>query len=462
MSYTINLPNGTTLGTIADGTIDNTHTSLTLVGRNYSNYGQIISNDLIALLVNFAYNVNPSNPQAGQLWYDTTTNNSRLKLYTGSEWKNVGSCTSQSSAPITTVAGDLWWDSGNQQLYVYNGTSPYNVAGWILVGPQRNGSGAVWEQLYDTGNNPHDVLSIKLDGVRTAVISADTFTSNTSITGIGTAIRAGYNVSSVYTIYGTANNASYLGFQPAANYFRNDLNNLGTGSLTLTSNAGIILGSLSNFSANVNGTDGSGRLYNTFSGGNVSFYVNATTGGVTRGLYVSGSDGKAYVGVDPTSALGVASKQYVDNRFINANLWGVSTAVTAPTGTANTWIATTEWVTNNSGFLKNKIYDSVNTYIAVNDTGAGNALVVIDGSIVATADSAGFNLQSGATAITQSQDYTSTGSSSVATTQYVKTASAWWGNSTHRSAKIVSTDAPVLGVNDSGSHDGDFWFQIAI
>jgi hypothetical protein len=32
----------------------------------------------------------------------------------------------------------------------------------------------------------------------------------------------------------------------------------------------------------------------------------------------------------------------------------------------------------------------------------------------------------------------------VATTQFVKTASTWWGNSTHRSAKWISTDEPNL------------------
>ena len=74
MSYIINLPNGQTLGTVLDGTINNTATSLTLVGRNYSGYGQIIQNDLVALLVNFAYSVSPSNPNTGQIWYDTGNN----------------------------------------------------------------------------------------------------------------------------------------------------------------------------------------------------------------------------------------------------------------------------------------------------------------------------------------------------------------------------------------------------
>ncbi len=54
MSYTITKTDGTTLGTILDGTINTSFTSLTLIGRNYANYGQLIANDLEALLENFA------------------------------------------------------------------------------------------------------------------------------------------------------------------------------------------------------------------------------------------------------------------------------------------------------------------------------------------------------------------------------------------------------------------------
>ena len=449
MSYTITLPNGQTLGSVADGTIDNTHTSLTLVGRNYSGYGQIIQNDLIALLVNFAYSVSPSNPQTGQIWFDTA--NTIAKVWTGSVWKNLGSCTSQATAPSSTIPGDLWFDSLNKQLYVYDGTTPYAAAGWILVGPGYsvvNGKSTAIRETINDGSTNQPVTSIYLDGVRTAIISAINFTPATPITGF-TTISAGWNMSSNYTIYGTANNASYLGAQPAANYFRNNLNNVGTGSLTLQSNAGVILGSLSNFNANVNSTDGSGRLYNTFSGGNVSFYVNATSGGTTRGLYVSGADGKAYVTVDPTGALGVASKQYVDNSFINANLWGVSTAITAPAGTANTMVATTEFVINNSGFYKYKIY-SGSSYMWVDSTSAN---IVISGATVATASASGFNLYNGATATTQGQTYATSGNALVATTQFVKTATTWWGGS----AKFVSNAAPTSG----DGNDGDFWFQYA-
>jgi hypothetical protein len=125
-----------------------------------------------------------------------------------------------------------------------------------------------------------------------------------------------------------------------------------------------------------------------------------------------------------------------------------------PVNTANTAIATTEFVVNNSGFLKNKIYQG-NSYLEILDSSTGSANLVIDGTSVMTASASGVNLVAGATAATQTQTYASTGNGAVATTQYVRTAGTWWDGS----AKFVSTDAPNLGVNDSGSNDGDFWFQ---
>ena len=79
---------------------------------------------------------------------------------------------------------------------------------------------------------------------------------------------------------------------------------------------------------------------------------------------------------------------------------------------------------------------------------------------MATAGTSGFNLTNGATAITQTDTFNGAGNARIATTQFVKTASTWWGNATHRSAKWVSTDEPNPGVNDVGSNNGDIWFQI--
>jgi hypothetical protein len=440
MSYTINLPNGQTLGTVLDGTINNTATSLTLVGRNYSGYGQFIQNSLVALLVNFAYNISPSNPQTGQIWYDT--GNSIAKVWTGTSWKNIGSCTSSATAPSSTIAGDLWWDSVNKQLYCYDGTTPYSLAGWILVGPGYsvvNGKSTAIRETIDTNTGNIAVTSIYLDGIRTAIISASAGTPLAAISGY-TTIQAGWNMNSNYTIFGTANNSSFLGAQPAASYFRNNQNNSGTGNLTISNDTGLTVGAYGQLVANISSNTVS--LHNTVSGslrlvnqGNVALTVTAA--------------GQITVNTDPAVALGVATKQYVDNSFINANLYGVSTAITAPAGTANTMIATTEFVINNSGFNQFKIY-SGSSHMWVAGTTAN---IVVNGTTVLTAASSGVTLANGAVATTQSQAYNTTGDGRIATTEYAKTATTWWGGS----AKFVSNAAPTSG----DGNPGDFWFQFA-
>ena len=90
MSYTITKTSGVTIATILDGTVDTAHTSLTLVGRNYSKYGQLMVDNFVGLLENFAHNISPQNPLSGQIWYDTTGSGS-LKVWTGATWQILGS-----------------------------------------------------------------------------------------------------------------------------------------------------------------------------------------------------------------------------------------------------------------------------------------------------------------------------------------------------------------------------------
>ena len=51
MSYEINKTDGTALVTLTDGTID-TSTSLTLFGKSYSGFGELLNENLIKLLEN--------------------------------------------------------------------------------------------------------------------------------------------------------------------------------------------------------------------------------------------------------------------------------------------------------------------------------------------------------------------------------------------------------------------------
>ena len=84
MAYIVNKTDGTILTTIVDGTIDNT-SSLTLFGKSYSGFGELLNEDLVRLLENSASTASPAAPLRGELWFDTATN--QLKVYDGSAFK---------------------------------------------------------------------------------------------------------------------------------------------------------------------------------------------------------------------------------------------------------------------------------------------------------------------------------------------------------------------------------------
>jgi len=91
MSYTINTTSGNILLTLLDGTLDSS-TGLTLIGRNYTNYGLLQNDNFIRLLENFADNIPPGqsvgpNPLAGTVWYDS--GNATIKSYDSVNWNPV-------------------------------------------------------------------------------------------------------------------------------------------------------------------------------------------------------------------------------------------------------------------------------------------------------------------------------------------------------------------------------------
>ena len=88
MAYIVSKSDGTAI-TVLDGTKDTTSTSITLLGRLAQNYGDQTNENFLHLLENFALTTSPANPIAGQLWYDTGLDN--IKAYTGSAWVTVGS-----------------------------------------------------------------------------------------------------------------------------------------------------------------------------------------------------------------------------------------------------------------------------------------------------------------------------------------------------------------------------------
>src|SRR6056297_1127537 len=129
MSYQINKTNGELLVELVDGQIDTTSTDITLVGRNYKGFGEVLNENFIKLLENFAKTSAPGSPLVGQLWYDTAEE--RLKIYTGETFRSASGAVISQTRP-NLVAGDLWIDSLNNKLYFFAG------ADVVLVGPQYN------------------------------------------------------------------------------------------------------------------------------------------------------------------------------------------------------------------------------------------------------------------------------------------------------------------------------------
>lgn len=58
---------------IEPGQVDTSSTSLALVGRNVTNYGQYFAQNTFSQLCNFASPVQPNSPLVGQTWFDSTT-----------------------------------------------------------------------------------------------------------------------------------------------------------------------------------------------------------------------------------------------------------------------------------------------------------------------------------------------------------------------------------------------------
>ena len=83
MAYTVNKTNSSASPnqyTVQDGVV-NAQTDLSLIGKGYAGYGELIAENFLHLLENFSNSTAPSKPISGQLWWDST--NARLKVYNG-------------------------------------------------------------------------------------------------------------------------------------------------------------------------------------------------------------------------------------------------------------------------------------------------------------------------------------------------------------------------------------------
>jgi microcystin-dependent protein len=273
--------------TVFDNT-SSTDTSLTFPGRNVTGYGQIIAENFLALLENFSSANEPVNPVEGQLWYDST--DGILQIWDNTSWKAASGIQKGPSEPAIpdSKVGELWVDTTNQQLRIYTGTR------WLLVGPSESSVdglryGPVVEGIADSDNITRYILTFYLRDVPVVIISKDSFTPKVVISGFDF-IRSGINISSPATtteietfiggflpkLNGTAKNADALnvgGIEVAAGKFlRTDVVNTTDFGINVRSNTGVVLGVDGTFNISTSAT--AAKIYNSASGSSIDLQTN--------------------------------------------------------------------------------------------------------------------------------------------------------------------------------------------
>jgi hypothetical protein len=304
MSYILNKTDGNVLVTLLDGTTSNV-TGLTFIGRNYPSYGEIQNENFIRLLENFASTLPPGEsvgfaPVAGTLWWDT--GNQKLKVYNGSTFITVSERNSGASAPSIKNVGDQWFDTSNNQLKVWTGTE------WLLIGPAYNSaqgkSGVFVETVTDTTANTHVVVNSYIGNRLVNVISYDpSFTPSPAYTGF-TTIEPGLNVLNTTQLNGTATDSVRVGGLYANVLARTDTSNTFNGDVTVTGN--VIL-----TDANISFANKTLTIQNKNYNGNIDLFVNGATGN-KNALRIDGSTGLISVAGNPITASQIANKNYVD------------------------------------------------------------------------------------------------------------------------------------------------------
>jgi hypothetical protein len=241
MAYQINKTDGTIISTVADGQVDTLSTDLTLIGKNYSGFGESLNENFIKLLENFSSTLAPTYPLRGQIWFDTAEN--KLKVYNGSDFIPVSSATISSTQPETLSIGDLWWDDVGAQLYFFDGTDP------VLLAPaysQTQGlSGLKVASILDNLNQTRVITYLYNNGILLGIFAKDSFTPKIEIIGFTGNIQPGFNAGNLAGIKFnvTCTNSEQLGGAPATTYVRTDTSNIINGQVRISTDLGMVIGS---------------------------------------------------------------------------------------------------------------------------------------------------------------------------------------------------------------------------
>ena len=348
--------------TVEDGTV-NDETSLTFVGRNYTGYGQVVAENFLHLLENFANSTAPLRPVEGQLWYDTSVGVDQLKIYDGTNWVASGGLKKATAEPAVanSTAGDLWVNTESQQLYLFTGTS------WVLVGPEFSDgllTGTQSEAIVGTDDVTYTVLSIKIQNQTAIIVSAQPFVPKTAIPGFRNGINPGMNISAealvglnVLKYWGTAEKAENLVVAgetvSASNFLRGNASSSTNFDLRIKNNEGLKIGTGGQLSIGIDGE--AGVIQHNTSGSNIDFRLR------------SGTSTPTILRIDAAGLVGVNNAAPEEALDVKGNV-----KISSKTGEPQTGVLRVESTVNSSNISTGSIVTTGGLAVALNAYIGGN------------------------------------------------------------------------------------------
>jgi hypothetical protein len=244
MAYQINKTDGTIVSTVADGQIDSNSTDLTLIGKNYSGFGETLNENFIKLLENFSSVSAPVRPIRGQIWFDSSE--SKVKVYNGTQFVPVSSATISSTRPSTLGIGDLWFNDVEKQLYFFDGNDPILLA--PLYSAIQGVSGLQVRSILDTLNQTRVITLLYDNGILLGIFAKDSFTPKNAIDGFSGNVDPGFNAGTLPNLKFkvTVTNSEKLGGADATTYVRRDTSNTIDGQVRITKDLGLVVGDAGN------------------------------------------------------------------------------------------------------------------------------------------------------------------------------------------------------------------------
>ena len=329
MSYTILKTDGSALTSVVDGAIDQVSTDLTLIGKNTSGYGVFINDNFVHLLENFANTSAPNYPITGQLWFDSSEN--RLKVYNGTQFVVSGGTVVANTPPSSITAGDLWIDNTRGQLYFNDGIETR------LAGPQYTTSqgitGFTVEDIIDTNEIQHTIVYLYVAQTLLGIFSKDSFIPKTPIAGITGTIQVGFTASTLANLSfnvpvseAAALIASDGSLKYVSDFVLTSDSSQTVGTLSIQNPVPLVLGTSSNTEFNVNAA-----LFEVKSNSiNQNFQVSSLSStGTLPSIFVNASNKQ--VGIytsSPTATLDVNGDVVVEG---NLTVKGTTTTISSTT-----------------------------------------------------------------------------------------------------------------------------------